>query len=755
MELGNKFPVGRPVDVYVTHVQDESGNFFVQINNEEAGKLDELMEEIDLFISNGQSHVLTANDIEVGVIYLAQYSVDAKWYRARVKAVKPAGLCDVHFIDYGNTEQIPVKFLRHAQPAFLQLHQQAFECELDGITKFRGPSFQSAISAMKELILEQELVCVTTSVNSGILLAKLFTDASCNSSILDSLLSQVQRTPQPAPISDNTTSSSNKKYSIVSLTKGEYLDFHVSHVQDPYSFSCQLLEEIPKILELLDELAEEYSDVDVPLLSSSVGYPCCAKFYEDDCWYRAVITNSSAVASGTIDVKFVDYGNSQTTSLKDVKGLKEKYLSIPMQAIECSLYGVQPEGNTTDWSLQAKELFSKLTSEKHIIAEICNQESSGKYQVRLTDMTGDMDMQLDQILIAAKYAEKTSTNTSLTAQASQHSNVQVSKPTAEPPKPTFSFNKEAISPGKEEKVLVSSIDSPSEFYCMLYRTSPKLEKLMADIARHYSGLGRDDEWLSSPSVGDLCCARFSEDKSWYRAIVKDVQSSGKVKVQFIDYGNYDTVIPKDVKRLAPQFSELPRQAIGCTMHRICPNGQDWKHMDIKKFEELALEYTGKLTVISENADGMKNVELLITLKGKEVNVAEAMLLSGNARLVEGACAQSENLPSISSKKFPKLNLPLGMYEDIFITHVDDPANFWCQLVKRKDELDAVMNAVDEHCTSLTTPLRSPSLGKFFQIFLMLKIYSNYQLRFNVLMFFLSSGFPLELLYIFGNKNSSQ
>ncbi|KAK3752727.1 hypothetical protein QZH41_018695 [Actinostola sp. cb2023] len=709
MDLQKQFPFGQAVDVYATFIHDESGKFFVQINNEEAAKLDELMEEIDQFVSTGQSQSLTSRDIEVGAVYLAQYPVDTKWYRARVIAVKPTGVCDVHFIDYGNTEQIPVKFVRHLKPSFLQLHAQAFECELHGMDTFGGQSFKNAISTLKELILEQEIVCVTNSVKANVLSLKLFRDASCSSSILDSLLSKVQRTPQTTPSTNNHLPVAERRYKTLSLVQDTYLDFHVSHVQDPYSFSCQLLQEIPNILELLDELAEEYSDVDkvdIPLLSSSAGYPCCAKFYDDDCWYRAVITNSSAVASGSLDVKFVDYGNSQTSSLKDVKGLKDKYLDIPVQAVDCSLYGVRPEGNGADWSPQAKELFSKLTSDKHIIAQICDKSSDGKYQVQLIDMTGDMDMQLDQILIAAKYAEKVG-NTLLNSTVKQNCHdVDVPKSS----KVSFPYTKEVLTPGKEEKVLVSSVTSPSLFFCMLYRMSTKLEKLMGDIKRHYAGLGPEDEWLSSPSVGDPCCAKFSNDNSWYRAVVTAKPSSGKVQVLFVDYGNSDTVKPKDIKRLAPQFSELPCQGLECSLHRVCPVGEDWKTADRKKFEELALEFTGKMTVISQNEDGLNSVELLITCRGKEVNVAESMLLGSNAKLVYGACTQSENLASVSSNEFPKLSLPLGTYEDVFITHVEDPANFWCQLVKHKDELDAIMNAIEEHCLSSSNSLRSPSLG---------------------------------------------
>jgi tudor domain-containing protein 1/4/6/7 len=724
MDLKAAFPLGQKVDVYVTHLHDESANFFVQLNNEEAGKLDDLMAEIESFISSGGSQCLTAGEIEIGVVYLAQYSEDARWYRARVEAVK-AGLCDVYFIDYGNTEQIPLKFVRQPQPSFLKLHPQAFECALEGISKFRGPHFKDAVSTLKTLILEQELSCVTTLINSNVLIVNLFKDINCQDSILSSLLSQVQRTPQATTTeSREPVQKKPKKFKTESLSVDDYRDFCVTDVEDPYSFSCQIVENSEALLDMMDEIAKEYEDLkpgDLQLQSSSSGYPCCSKFSEDVSWYRAVITKSSSVASGFLDVKFVDYGNTQTTPVSDVKDLKDKFLELPVQALDCSLHGIKPENNSSEWSADAKALFSKLTKNKHIVGLICGKNPDGKYKVKLVDTTGEMDMQVDQILIAAKYAEKTSDQLRNVARSqsgrspsSEQTSPQSNNKTQEIKRTApFPYTKEVLTPGKEEKVLVSSVTSPSLFYCMMYRTSTDLEKLMSDIKRHYSRLGADDEWLANPSVGDPCCAKFPEDQSWYRALVTDVSSPGKVEVLFIDYGNSERVQAKSVKRLAPQFSELNCQGIKCSLNRICPKGSsDWRSVDVKTFEELALECTGKLTVIALQDDGLHRVELVVFDKGKEVNLTESLLLKGNATLVDGAVAQSENLASVTSKKFAKVTLTPGVYEDVFVSHVEDPANFWCQLLKHQDDLNNVMTAIHDYCSSSSDVIRNPSLGGF-------------------------------------------
>ena len=55
-----------------------------------------------------------------------------------------------------------------------------------------------------------------------------------------------------------------------------------------------------------------------------------------------------------------------------------------------------------------------------------------------------------------------------------------------------------------------------------------------------------DSTICTPTPrGSVCCARFSEDGGWYRAVVASVSPEG-VTVCYVDYGNSETVDPSQV-----------------------------------------------------------------------------------------------------------------------------------------------------------------------------------------------------------------
>ena len=56
-------------------------------------------------------------------IVAALYS-DGEWYRAHVKAINLNGLATVTFVDYGNTDDLPVTSLRRIQDYLLSLPAQ-------------------------------------------------------------------------------------------------------------------------------------------------------------------------------------------------------------------------------------------------------------------------------------------------------------------------------------------------------------------------------------------------------------------------------------------------------------------------------------------------------------------------------------------------------------------------------------------------------------------------------------------------------
>ena len=45
-------------------------------------------------------------------------------------------------------------------------------------------------------------------------------------------------------------------------------------------------------------------------------------------------------------------------------------------------------------------------------------------------------------------------------------------------------------------------------------------------------------------LGSPCCARFSDDKLWYRAKIVEKMRNNLFKVRFVDYGNCEIVASK-------------------------------------------------------------------------------------------------------------------------------------------------------------------------------------------------------------------
>lgn len=87
-------------------------------------------------------------------LYLVQYGSDMKWYRGRVKKLykdsKNSQVCDVFYIDYGNTEiAVPVRRMRNMSVQSSLVPMMARQCTLHDIVPKGG---QWAVEANKALL---------------------------------------------------------------------------------------------------------------------------------------------------------------------------------------------------------------------------------------------------------------------------------------------------------------------------------------------------------------------------------------------------------------------------------------------------------------------------------------------------------------------------------------------------------------------------------------------------------------------------
>ncbi|XP_064610797.1 putative ATP-dependent RNA helicase TDRD12 [Liolophura sinensis] len=120
----------------------------------------------------------------------------------------------------------------------------------------------------------------------------------------------------------------------------------ISACGTPECFYLRLAERNQDREELMSRMNKDSSQQKVVLDEKKIkaGTLCLANFYIDDNWYRAKIV--SVGNDDKVDVLFVDYGDTETMSVQDIREIPEKYLRLPFQAMECGLPDVAPVGSS-------------------------------------------------------------------------------------------------------------------------------------------------------------------------------------------------------------------------------------------------------------------------------------------------------------------------------------------------------------------------------------------------------------------------
>lgn len=158
-----------------------------------------------------------------------------------------------------------------------------------------------------------------------------------------------------------------------------------------------------------------------------------------------------------------------------------------------------------------------------------------------------------------------------------------------------------IAIGSKEPVYISCVNSTDEFHCQLAKTSSQLDALMNSIEAFYRDLSPDDCTLVNPRVGDVCCAMFTEDDGFYRAVVTKV-SPDSVEVRYLDYGNSEDLPLSRIWTLNPHFTELPAQCFHAKP--FSPNSGTKA-----EFEEKVLEKELKADIVRKDKNGVYVIRL--------------------------------------------------------------------------------------------------------------------------------------------------
>eukprot|EP00075_Anas_platyrhynchos_P027009 XP_027316262.1 tudor domain-containing protein 1 [Anas platyrhynchos] len=368
--------------------------------------------------------------------------------------------------------------------------------------------------------------------------------------------------------------------------------------------------------------------------------------------------------------------------------------------------GVKPL--TGAWSSEAISLMKQLVKDKVLTVKVVDKESY-RSVVELVDASVIPEINISSYLLQKNCAAKKSR---VALPATEISNVkQANEDTAN--KIKWRWNKLTLQ--QTVDVIVCTLYNPGEFYCQISNNSElRALNLLNKSLSEYC-------WKTPPSIfkpksGEPCCALFSGDGNWYRALVQNVTSDGIVKVCFMDYGNVEEVPLDKIRQIPSSFLQLPFQGIKCWLSGIKPANGKWIPEATERFHAFSagMKLQAKVTSLSRDGAG---VELINNSTGYPKVINE--ILTSEKLAVREDLQDKSNLPNKSDNKETSVGrwkpIELAMDETIpvCVTEVVSPDLFYAIPVQSKDhdKLLKQMIELDDYCKSCKMQSFTPKLGE--------------------------------------------
>ena len=361
-----------------------------------------------------------------------------------------------------------------------------------------------------------------------------------------------------------------------------------------------------------------------------------------------------------LQVRFVDYGNSETVFKADLKVLPAEMLTIPCLSIPCTL-DVAPGQAQPDI-----DKFINDTADQILSVEFIGKDANGRNTVTLK-------FDGKQLFSAAKKDPGLHVEKPEPSPAEPYSNVQS-------PAVIVEFNEASIPVGTSEQAFISYVVTPQEFYCQLGKNLAKLDEVMDKLEGHYRSLGPSEKRLKSMVPGMPCAAKYSVDDAWYRASLECLESATHATIKFVDYGNVESIAIADVKELTEELQQEPMFAVKCSLvEDVGPTSE---------FENRVIEQTFEMKVTGRNG-GTHMVDLIND--GHSISKE----LSGKSPPV----AVSKPLQE-SSVQYKDVGMKAGDKQNVYFVDGASPSDFYCHLVKYEAEFEALMNDIASDVGSL-------------------------------------------------------
>lgn len=374
------------------------------------------------------------------------------------------------------------------------------------------------------------------------------------------------------------------------LEVGSTVDVVVSCVESPGYFWCQLRRNSQELKKLMATIQDYCKGSAQPhYLPNPV---CLAKYSEDKKWYRALIL-SGILPKEEVEVIYVDYGNKDVVSLKNLCSINADFLKLKAQAFRCSLYNlIQPTGpDPLVWDEEAISAFQEFVDASMECLQLnCTifalAAVNNKELFNIVDLITPFES-VCHFLIERGLAKPVQPQSPLASSVQLYS---------------YYYSTHDIKIGSEEEIYVTHVDDPWKFYIQLQRSADALEQLTDNIDQ----LNKVLLCLKmSQGSGNLCLARYT-DSHWYRGIV--TKTKPNKEVYFVDFGNTEVVKKEDILPIpndAYNILLLPMQAIKCSLSdisNVSEEATEW-------FTKAVLDKHLKAIIVAKESDGKLMIEL--------------------------------------------------------------------------------------------------------------------------------------------------
>ncbi|XP_059180349.1 tudor domain-containing protein 1 [Centropristis striata] len=540
-----------------------------------------------------------------GTVCCAQFSEDKQWYRAKVLAYSSEKRVCVGYLDFGNSEEVDLGHLQPISASLLALPMQAIPCGLAGVQPVGESWSEDCLLALQRRVSNRILHIEIQGAQDGKALVAMIDEASDpQANVAELLTSAGFAAPAPPPTSGDhqveptaaaaaephvpSPASETLVWSCIELpSDGQTVALLASVVENPSEFYCRINN--PTDHQLLIKLGAElkqHCETEASPFVPKVGEPCCAMFPGDGEWYRAMVNELSEEVS----VNFVDYGYSMKVDKNHLRSITPQLLTLPYQAVRCWLTGVEPLGS--EWSSEALLWFQTRVDGEQLSARVLSVTEQG-YGVELESR----GQNVADALISEELAKAPGT-ISKEMHATAGSGDQKKLPEKEyrqiheqasnqtgarskdiPTEGRTSTTSEAPSFPVDWKMVelplnetfqpcIVAITGPSLFYLLSPNQvdQQKLQEVMMEVAAYCSNIqaSLSSTVLSRPAPGAACCAKFSADDKWYRAVVLEV-GENEMSVIYADYGNTEKVPFSRILPIPMYLLQLPFQVSRCAL----------------------------------------------------------------------------------------------------------------------------------------------------------------------------------------------